>query len=57
VTGSVTRDEGPAALSRDTNGIATVPRSLAAFTALAARGGWSVDQVITGPFGLNLQLV
>jgi len=57
VTGSVTRDEGPAALSRDSNGVATIPRSLSAFTALAERGGWSVDQVITGPFSFNLQLV
>ena len=57
VTGSVTRDEGPAALSRDPSGVATIPRSLAAFTALAERGGWSVAHVITGPFGFNLQLV
>jgi hypothetical protein len=57
VTGSVTRDTGPAALSRDTNGVATIPRSLATFTALAERGGWRVDEVITGPFGFNLRLV
>jgi hypothetical protein len=57
VTGSVTRDEGPSALSRDANGVATIPRSLPAFSALAKRGGWSVDEVITGPLSFNLRLV
>ncbi len=57
VTGSVTRDSGPAALSRGATGVATIPRSLAAFTALAERSGWSVDEVITGPFSFNLRLV
>jgi hypothetical protein len=57
VTGSVTRDEGPGALSRDPNGVATIPRSLASFTALAERGGWRVDEVITGPYSFNLRLV
>jgi hypothetical protein len=57
VTGSVTRNEGVSALTRDPNGVATVPRSMEAFTALAERGGWAVDRVITGPLSFNLRLV
>jgi hypothetical protein len=57
VSGSVTRDDGPAALSRDPNGVATIPRSLAAFRALANQGGWAVDEAITVPFSFDVRLV
>jgi hypothetical protein len=57
VVGSVTRGDGLAVTMRNPNGVATVPRSLDAFTALAERGGWAVDRVITGPLSFNLRLV
>jgi hypothetical protein len=56
VTGSVTRNEGPAAITRGANSVATIPRSLAEFAALAGRGGWTVDEAITGPISFNVRL-
>ncbi len=56
VTGSVTRDDGPGALSRGQTGLAVVPRSLAAFAALVQRAGWTVDVAITRPFSFDVRL-
>ena len=56
VTGSVTRLDGPGALSRSLTGLALMPRSLDAFTDLARAGGWTVDQAITMPFSLDVRL-
>ena len=57
VVGSVTRGDGVAVITRMPNGVATVPRSLDAFTTLAEQGGWVVDRAITGPLSFNVRLV
>lgn len=56
VVGTVTRDEGVAKITRGQSGIATRPRSVSAFQALAAQGGWALDTVIQGPFSFSVRL-
>jgi hypothetical protein len=56
VVGSVTRGDGLAVLTKQQNGIATIPRTLDAFTRLVERAGWSLDRSITGPFSFNVRL-
>jgi len=55
VVGSFTRDDGPDRAVRIAQ-IATVPRSLDQCRALAARAGWGVEEVVTGPFNRLLRL-
>lgn len=55
-TASVTREDGPGTISRGQTGLAVVPRSLAAVTDLAQRGGWALDEAITTPFSFNIHL-
>jgi hypothetical protein len=56
VSGTVTRGDGPAALSRQGSFLATVPRSLPTFSALANQAGWSVDKAITVPYSIDVRL-
>jgi hypothetical protein len=56
VVGSVTRDDGPSLAVRRASHVATVPRSQAAFEAIARRGGWAVDRAITAPFSVHVLL-
>jgi hypothetical protein len=57
VVGTIGRPDGPALhLHRGVSRGAARPRSLEVFTALARRGGWTVDQVIERPFSHNFRL-
>jgi hypothetical protein len=56
VSGTVTRDDGPAALSRQANYFATIPRTLATFEAIAAKAGWVVDRSIAVPYSIDVRL-
>lgn len=57
VVGSVTSDgEAVRALAR-ANGVATRPRTLKGFRALAGRGGWVLQAVIERPFSYNVRMV
>ena len=56
VSGTVTRDGGPAAASRRASFFATIPRTLAVFEALAAQAGWSVDRSIVVPYSIDVRL-
>ncbi len=56
VVGSATRDDGPSLAVRRGSHVATVPRSLAAFEALARRGGWVLDRSIAAPFSFHVRL-
>jgi hypothetical protein len=56
VSGTVTRDRGPAADSRQSSFFATIPRTLAVFEALAARAGWAVDRSIAVPYSIDVRL-
>jgi hypothetical protein len=56
VSGSVTRDDGPAALSRQSLYVATVPRNLSSFTALADQAGWTVDKTSVVPYSIDIRL-
>ena len=56
VTGSVTRQTG-ARPGRHPLRLAVKPRSLEAFRALAARGGWIVDRAIERPASYNVRLI
>jgi hypothetical protein len=56
VSGTVTRDGGPAAVSRQANFLATIPRSLAVFEALAAQAGWALDKSIAVPYSIDVRL-
>jgi hypothetical protein len=57
VVGSVTRDGGPVRASLIGNRVATRPRTLEAFRALAKQAGWIVQKVIERPFSYNVRLV
>jgi len=56
VSGTVTRDEGPAALSRGASYFATIPRSLATFQALVAQAGWTVEKSVVVPYSIDVRL-
>jgi hypothetical protein len=56
VAGSVTRDDGPSLAVRRGSHVATVPRSLAAFEAVARRSGWALDRAIAAPFSFHVLL-
>jgi len=56
VSGTVTRDGGPAAASPRASFFATIPRTLAVFEALAAQGGWAVDRSIVVPYSIDVRL-
>jgi len=57
VVGSVTRDGGPVRASLNANRVATRPRTIEAFGALAKQAGWIVEKVIERPFSYNVRLV
>lgn len=57
VVGSVTRDGGPVRASLGASRIQTRPRTMEAFSALAEKGGWVVQEVIERPFSQNVRLV
>jgi len=57
MVGTIGRPDGPALqLHRGVSRGAARPRSLGVFSALARRGGWSVDKVIERPFSHNFRL-
>lgn len=57
VAGTIGRPDGPARhLRRGLSRSAARPRSLEVFSALARRGGWSVDKVVERPFSHNFRL-
>ena len=56
VSGTVTRDGGPAAASPRASFFATIPRTLAVFEALAAQAGWAVDRSIVVPYSIDVRL-
>jgi hypothetical protein len=56
VAGSVTRDDGPAAVSRHASYYALTPRSLPTFTALAGQAGWIVEKAIVVPYSIDVRL-
>jgi hypothetical protein len=56
VAGSATRDDGPSLAVRRGAHVATVPRSLPAFEAIARRGGWVLDRAIAAPFSFHILL-
>jgi hypothetical protein len=55
--GSVTPDDRVAAIVNAGSSAALRPRSLAAFTALAARAGWRADAVVERPLSRDVRLV
>jgi hypothetical protein len=57
VVGSVTRDGGPVRASLMANRVATRPRTIEAFQALAEEGGWRVPEVVERPFSYHVRLV
>ena len=57
MAGTIGRPDGPALhLQRGLSRGAARPRSFEAFSALARRGGWSVDKVVERPFSHNFRL-
>jgi hypothetical protein len=56
VVGSVTRGDGAVGDARGGNSVATIPRTLEEFRALAAGAGWVVDAVLEGPIGRQVRL-
>lgn len=56
VSGTVTRDDGPGALSRQASFFATIPRTLAAFEAIVETAGWRVDRSIAVPYSVDVRL-
>jgi hypothetical protein len=56
VSGTVTRDDGPAALSRQASFFATIPRTLAVFEAIVEKAGWKVDRSIAVPYSIDVRL-
>ena len=56
VVGSATREGNLARASRVATGIATQPRTLDAFAAIARQGGWNVSRVIARPFSYHVSL-
>jgi hypothetical protein len=56
VVGSVTPDDGPVRVLKDSSRVSTHPRSLKAFSTLASRAGWSVADAIERPFCRNVRL-
>jgi hypothetical protein len=57
VVGSVTRADSPAHHVRTATRVATRPRTLEEFTALASRGGWTLSRTLRAPFSYNVALV
>ncbi|MGC0773319.1 MAG: hypothetical protein WB543_10320 [Candidatus Acidiferrum sp.] len=57
VVGSVTREGEAVRASARANRVATRPRTMEAFRALAEAGGWAVDEVIERAFSYNVRLV
>jgi hypothetical protein len=57
VVGSVTRDGKPVRASLIAQRVSTRPRTIEAFRALAAQGGWIVEEVMERPFSYNVRLV
>jgi hypothetical protein len=56
VVGSVTRADGPAQQVKSSTRVATRPRTLEDFAALARRGGWAVALALEAPFSYNVRL-
>lgn len=56
VSGTVTRDDGPVAVSRQASYFATIPRTLAVFEAIAEKAGWKVDRSIPVPYSIDVRL-
>jgi hypothetical protein len=56
VVGTVTHDSERARRLASRGGVATIPRSLAAFSQLASLGGWVVESVIERPFSRHVRL-
>jgi hypothetical protein len=56
VVGSVTRADGPAQQVKKSIRVATRPRTLEGFGALACRGGWAVARALAAPFSFNVSL-
>jgi hypothetical protein len=56
VVGSVTRADAPAVQNRGPGGVATIPRTLEAFAALALKAGWAIDRSIAAPLSFNVRL-
>jgi len=56
VAGTVTHDSERARRLGNRGGAATIPRSLAAFSQLASRGGWAVESAIERPFSRHVRL-
>ena len=56
VVGSVTRAFGPAQQVKSSTRVATRPRTLEGFTALAHRSGWTVARALEAPFSYNVSL-
>jgi hypothetical protein len=57
VVGSVTRDGRSVRASLIANRVATRPRTMEAFRALAEKGGWIVQAVLERPFSYHVRLV
>lgn len=57
VVGSVTRADSPAHHVKTATRVATRPRTLDQFTALAHRAGWTVSRVLRAPFSFNVALI
>lgn len=57
VVGSVTREGKPVRASLIANRVATRPRTIEAFRALAEQGGWIVQLVMERPFSYHVRLV
>lgn len=57
VVGSVTREGRPVRASLFANRVATRPRTMDAFRALAEQGGWIVQLVMERPFSYHVRLV
>jgi hypothetical protein len=56
VVGSVTRADGPAQQVKSSIRVATRPRTLDDFTALARRSGWAIARALEAPFSYNVSL-
>lgn len=56
VVGSVTRADSPAHHVKTATRVATRPRTLDQFTALAHRAGWTVSRALRAPFSFNVAL-
>jgi hypothetical protein len=56
LVGSVTSDSEASRMSQAATRVSVRPRSLAAFTTIAARAGWVLDRAIEGPLSFQVRL-